>query len=184
LELFAPHAQLAIAAPQSSTDVSSWAVATKRGTQSGVGVSVSGAGAWARLDGKMTFQLRHLDKATTFDSIKSQYSIAGGVSGFFGWLLGLSASATQQHEEVHQAFNEVANSQAVDGTANIGLECTGQYPNVQVSASGFVLVLQITDSSGNTYNMISTGNPPGDTGAQDQNGIALPQRNNGSTITI
>src|SRR4051812_24547528 len=54
LELFAPHAQVAIAAPQSSTDVSSWAVATKRGTQSGVGVSVSGAGAWARLDGDMT----------------------------------------------------------------------------------------------------------------------------------
>jgi hypothetical protein len=132
----------------------------------------------------MTFQLRHLDKSTTYDSIKSQYSIGGGVSGFFGWLLGLSASASQQKEEVHQAFSEVANSQAVDGSAHIGLECTGQYPNVQVSASGFVLVLQITDSSGNTFNMISTGNPTADTGAQDQNGSALPQRNNNSTITI
>jgi len=132
----------------------------------------------------MTFQLRHLDKSSTFDSIKSQYSVAGGVSGFWGWLLGLSASASQQHEEVHQAFSEIANTQAVDGSAHVSLECTGQYPNVQVSASGFVLVLQITDSSGNTFNVISTGNPQGDTGAQDQNGMALPQRNNGSTISI
>jgi hypothetical protein len=132
----------------------------------------------------MNFDLRHLDKSSTYDSIKSQYSVAGGVSGFWGWLLGLSASATQQHEEVHQAFSEIANSQAVNGSAHVSLECTGQYPNVQVSASGFVLVLQITDNAGNTYNMISTGNPPADTGAQDQNGTALPQKNNSSTITI
>lgn len=184
MELFAPHAQIALAAPESSTDVTSWAVSTKRGTQSGVGVSVSGAGAWAKLDGDMQFQLWHLDESKTYDSIKSQYNIGGGVSGFWSWLLGLSASASQQHEEVHQAFSDIANSQAVNGSAHVDLECTGQYPNVQVSASGFVLILQITDSAGNTYNMISTGNPQGDTGAQDQHGNALPQRNNNSTINI
>ena len=145
---------------------------------------MSGSGAWARLDGQMNFELRHLDKSSTYDSIKSQYSVAGGVSGFWGWLLGLSASASQQHEEVHQAFSEIANSQAVNGSAHVSLECTGQYPNVQVSASGFVLVLQITDNAGNTYNMISTGNPTADTGAQDQGGNALPQKNNSSTINI
>ena len=132
----------------------------------------------------MNFQLRHLDKSTTYDSIVSKYNIGGGVSGFWSWLLGLSASASQEHEEVHQAFNEIANSQAVNGSAHVDLECTGQYPNVQVSASGFVLVLQITDNAGNTFNMISTGNPTGDTGAQDQHGNALPQKNNSSTITI
>jgi hypothetical protein len=183
MELVAPHATLAVAAPPSSTDVSSWQVSTKRGTQSGVGVSVSGAGAWARLDGKMAFTIRHLDKSTTYDQMKSEYNIGGGVSGFWSWL-GISANASTHQEQIHQTFQEVANSQAVKGTAHIDLECTGQYPNVQVDASGFVLVLQVQDSSGNTFNMISTGDPTNDTGAQDQNGNALPQKNNGSTISI
>lgn len=183
MELVAPHAQLAIAAPSSSTDVKSWSVSTKHGTQSGLGVTVSGAGAWARLDGKMTFQIRHLDKSSTYDEMKSEYNIGGGVSGFWSWL-GIQANASTHQEQIHQVFSEVANSQAVDGTANVDLECSGQYPNVQVSASGYVLVLQIEDSSGNTFNMISTGAPTNDTGAQDQNGNALPQKNNNSTITI
>jgi hypothetical protein len=182
MELVAPHATLAVAAP-SSADVSSWQVSTKRGTQSGVGVSVSGAGAWARLDGKMAFTIRHLDKSTTYDQMKSEYNIGGGVSAFWSWL-GISANASTHQEQIHQTFQEVANSQAVKGTAHIDLECTGQYPNVQVDASGFVLVLQVQDSSGNTFNMISTGDPTSDTGAQDQNGNALPQKNNGSTISI
>ena len=183
MELVAPHAQLALAAPSSSTDVHSWQVSTKRGTQSGIGVSVSGAGAWAKLDGQMAFTIRHLDESKTYDEMKSEYNIGGGVSAFWSWL-GISANASTHQEQIHQVFSEVSNSQAVKGTAHIDLEVTGQYPNVQVDASGYVLVLQIQDSSGNTFNMISTGDPTSDTGAQDQNGSALPQRNNSSTITL
>jgi hypothetical protein len=183
MELVAPHAQLAIAAPQNGSSVTSWQVSTKRGTQSGVGVSVSGAGAWARLDGQMSFTIRHLDKSTTYDEMKSSYDIGGGVSAFWSWL-GISANASTHQEQIHQAFQEIANSQAVKGSAKVDLECTGQYPNVQVDASGFVLVLQIQDNLGNTYNMMSTGDPQSDTGAQDQNGNALPQKNNNSTISL
>lgn len=183
MELFAPHAQIALLA-QSGTDVSSWQVSTKRGTQSGVGASVSGAGGYAHVEGAMSFQLQHLDKSTTYDEVRTKYQMSGGVSGFWAWLLGLKADASQEHEEVHQVFNEVANSQAVQGAVNIKLDCTGLYPNVQVDASAFVLVLQITNSQGSTFNMISDGNPPADTGAQDQNGAALPTKNNQSTITI
>src|SRR4051794_38453610 len=138
--LVAPHAQLAIAAPSTSTDVSSWSVSTKRGTQSGLGVTVSGSGAWAKLDGQMTFQIRHLDKSSTYDQMKSEYNIGGGVSAFWSWL-GISANASTHKEEIHQVFSEVSNSQAVDGSAHVDLEVSGQYPNVQVSASGYVLVL-------------------------------------------
>jgi hypothetical protein len=184
MELVAPHATLAIAAPPGNgTGVSSWQVSTKRGTQSGVGVSVSGSGAWARLDGNMAFTIRHLDKSTTYDEMKSEYNIGGGVSAFWSWL-GISANASTHQEQIHQVFSEVANSQAVKGSAHIDLEVSGQYPNVQVDASGYVLVLQIQDNSGNTFNMISTGDPSSDTGAQDQNGGALPQKNNNSTISI
>ena len=68
--------------------------------------------------------------------------------------------------------------------ANVDLECSGRTRTSQVDASGFVLVLQIQDSSGNTYTMMSTGDPKSDTGAQDRNGNALPQKNNNSTISL
>jgi len=132
----------------------------------------------------MTFEIQQLEKSTTYDSMKSSYNIGGGVSGFWAWLLGLSGSASQQHEEVHETFNEMASSQAVKGTVAVDLECTGQYPNVQVTASAFVLVLQITNSSGSNLYIASAGNPSGDTGAQDQNGNSLPTKNNNSTLTF
>jgi hypothetical protein len=182
LTLAAPHAQIALAAPSGSS-VSSWKVSTKRGTQSGLGVSVSGSGAWARLDGTMDFKIRHLDSSKTYDMMKKSYNIGGGVSAFWSWI-GISANASTHKEEIHEVFTEVSNSQEVSGNAHVDLYVSGQYPNVQVDASGYVLILQIEDSSGNTYNMMSTGDPASDTGAQDQNGNALPQKDNNSTITL
>ena len=182
MEIFAPHAQVALADP--GTGGTAWQVSTKRGTQSGVGVDISGAGAWARLHGKMSFTLQQLEKSTTYDSIKSQYSISGGVSGFWAWLLGLSGGASQQHEEVHQTFNEIASSQSVTGTVNVDLMCTGLYPNVEVYALAFVQVLQITNSQGSSLYIASNGNPAGDTGAQDQNGNSVPTKNNNTSMTF
>lgn len=183
MELVAPHAQIAIAAPQDSTDVNSWQVSLKRGTVSGVGVSVSGAGAWAKMDGEMSFTIQQLESSKTFDQMKSEYNIGGGVSAFWSWL-GISANAQTHKEEIRQVFNEVSQSQAVQGSVHISLEVSGLYPNVEVSASAYVLVLQIQNSSGNTFKLASAGDPASDTGAQDQNGNALPQRNNSSTITL
>lgn len=183
MQLVSPHAQIALAAPSTGSTVSSYKVSLKRGTQSGVGVTVSGSGAWAKLSGSMTFSLRHMDSSKTYDMMKTSYNISGGVSGFWSWL-GIGANASTHKEEIHSVFNEVANSQAVEGHANIDLFASGQYPNVQVDASAYVLILQIEDQQGNTFNMFSTGDAAGDTGAQDQNGSALPQRDNNSTISI
>jgi hypothetical protein len=182
MEIFAPHAQIALADP--GTGGTSWQVSTKRGTQSGVGVDISGAGAWAKLTGQMSFSLKQLEKSTAYDSIKSQYNIGGGVSGFWAWLLGLSAGASQQREEVHQTFNEMESSQSVNGTVNVDLECTGLYPNVEVYALAFVMVLQITNSQGSSLYIASAGNPTGDTGAQDQNGNSVPTKNNNTSMTF
>jgi hypothetical protein len=183
MELVAPHASIAIAAPQDSKEVSSWQVSLKRGTVSGVGVSVSGAGAWARLDGNMSFKIRQLDSSKTYDKMKSEYNIGGGVSAFWSWL-GISANASTHKEEIHEVFKEVSESQEVDGSVHISLEVSGQYPNVEVSASAYVLVLQIQNDSGNTFKLMSAGDPASNTGAQDQNGNALPQRDNSSTISL
>lgn len=170
-------------ASATNTGVNSWKVTTKRGTQSGTGVSVSGAGAWAKLTADMTFQIRHLDSSKTYDRMKKEYNIGGGVSAFWSWI-GISANASTHKEEIHEVFNEVSNSQEVNGTAHVELEVTGMYPNVSVDASGYVLVLQIEDSSGNTFTMASSGDPASDTGAQDQNGNALPSKDNQSSITL
>jgi hypothetical protein len=184
MELVAAHATLAVPAP-SGTSVNSWQVATKRGTQSGVGVTVSGSGAWAKLTGKMDFSIRHIEVSKTYDEMRSSsdYNMGGGISGFWSWF-GFAANRSEHQEQIHQVFQEVSNSQKVNGHAKFDLECSGQYPNVQVDASAYVLVLQITNDSGNTFTMLSSGDPASDTGAQDRNGNALPQRSNNSTITI
>lgn len=183
MQFTASHSQLALLAPGTDTEVQSWKATTKHGTQSGVGVSVSGAGAWAELIGDMTFKTRQLEKSSTYDHMKTAYGIGGGISAFWGWL-GISANAEAHKEEIHDVFKEVAESQEVQGSAHFDLEVTGLYPNVQVDASAYVLVLQIEDSSGNTYHMISNGDPKSDSGAQDQNGTSLPTKNNSSTITL
>ncbi|XYH98480.1 hypothetical protein ACMHYB_01580 [Sorangium sp. So ce1128] len=164
-------------------NVDSWKVSTKRGTQSGVGVSVSGAGAYAKLKGTMTFKLQHLDSSKTYDRMKTAYSIGGGVAAFFSWI-GIKANASMHKEEIHEVFKEVSNSQSVDGKAKFDLYVSGLYPNVEASASAYVLVLEIQDSSGNTYHAVSSGDPSSDTGAQDQGGNKLPKKDNESTIEI
>ncbi len=182
-QIFTPHNQLCLVAPESSTDVKSWKVTSQRGVQSGVGCRVSGAGAWASLDGNIFFTIKHLNKSKTYDMMKKEYNISGGVSAFWSWL-GVSANASTHKEEIHKVFEEVSDSQDVTGSAHVSLSVSGQYPNVAVDASGYVMVLQIEDNSGNTYRMMSTDDPNSDTGAQDQNGNALPVTNNQSTITI
>lgn len=179
LVLQEPHAQIAVA----STDVGSWKATVKRGTQSGVGVSISGAGAWATLSGSMNFQITSLEESKTYSEMKSSYDIGGGIGGFWSWL-GISANASTHKDEIHSVFQELSQSQKVNGTANFDLEVTGLYPNVEVDASAYVLVMQVTDSSGNSFTMASSGDPTGDTGSQDQNGNSLPTQNNSSTITL
>ena len=182
LNVEVPHSSLAVAAPDSS-DISSWRVSAKHGTQSGVGVSVSGAGAYAKLTGTMSFSIKHLDDSQTYQYLKKTYDISGGVKGFWDWI-GFGANASTHKTEIHKTFNEVKNQQDVEGKAAFDLEVTGQYPNVEVTASAYVLILQIKDSQGNTYNMASSSGGASDTGAQDGNGVTLPSKDNASTITI
>ena len=163
--------------------VSSYQVSTKRGTQSGVGVTISGAGAWAELKGEMTFEIYSIDSSKTYSEMKSSYDISGGVHGFWAWL-GFGANAETHKSEVESMFKEITNTQKVNGKADFDLMVSGIYPNVQVFAQAYVMVLQVQDNLGNTFNMISDGDPTSDTGAQDQNGNALPSQKNNSTISL
>jgi hypothetical protein len=179
LSVAEPHAQLAV----SGTDVNSWKVTLKRGTQSGIGVSISGAGAWAKLSGSMKFEIRSLEDSKTYDEMKQSYDIGGGVSAFWSWL-GISANASTHKDEIHSVFQEVQNTQKVDGSADFDMEVSGLYPNVAVDASAYVLVMEVEDSSGNTFTMMSAGDPSSDTGAQDGSGNALPTKGNNSSISL
>lgn len=180
----APVKHLAAAAPAGGGSASGWKVTQKRGAISGVGVSVSGAGAYAAMSGSMSFSLKQMESSKTYKSMVSKYSISGGVSGFWSWL-GFGANASTYHEDINQAMTEMSSSQEVTGTVNVNLMCTGLYPNVQVDASAYVLVLQITDGQGsNTFTVFSNGAPTSDVGAQDKGGNNLPTSGNSSTISI
>ncbi len=176
----APHAQLTVASSQSAN---TYKVTQKRGTITGVGASVSGAGAWVKLKGGMDFQIYSLNSSKTYNEMRSKYSIGGGVSGFFGWLVG-NAHAETHKEEIEKTFKEVTSTQKVDGHVDIEMMVSGIYPNVQVDASAYILVLQVEDSQGNTFNFAADGAPAADTGAQDGSGNSLPTEGNNSTITL
>ena len=61
---------------------------------------------------------------------------------------------------------------------------TGLIPGFEVSATAYILVLQIQSSSGATYSIASSTSPSTDVGAQDQNQQNLPTSNNNSTISL
>lgn len=178
------HNQIALAnAGGQGQSATSWSISAKRGVAKGISAQVSGAGATAKLHGKMTFSAYSLDKSTTFQQMKKSYNIGGGVSGFWGWL-GIGANASTHKSEISQAFHEAINSDQINGYTDFDLEATGQIPNFQVTASAYMMLLQVKDDQGNTYSMASASDPAADTGAQDQNGDALPSSNNNSTINI
>lgn len=182
LDINAAPAELAIATVDGES-ANTWKVTTKRGTQKGIGASVSGAGAWVTLNGKMSFEMHSLEVSKTYQQMKQSYDIGGGIGGFWSWL-GLSSHASTHKSEIQQVFHEVTQHEKEHGKVHIDMGVTGLIPNVQVDASAYVLIMQVTDAQGNTYNMASSGDPKGDTGAQDSNGQQLPTQNNQSTITI
>jgi hypothetical protein len=177
------HAQLAFASGTTAQDVNTYKVTVKRGAVSGVGASVSGAGAWVKLSGQMGFTISRLETSRTYNEIKDGYKFGGGVSAFWSWI-GLHASGEKEHQEITQVFHEVQQSQAVQGSVTIDMQVTGIYPNVQVDASAYVLVMEVEDKQGSTFRLMSSGDPKSDTGAQDNDGNALPTKGNNSTISL
>jgi hypothetical protein len=160
-----------------------WKVSLKRGMIAGVGVSVSGVGAWVKLSGHMTFRIRTMKRSRKLQQLTNAYNISVGISGFFSWL-GFGVNASVHREEITSALQEVMNTQTVQGSIDPEMMVTGLFPNVQVEAAAYVLALQITDNQGNTTNVVSTGDAVGDTGAQDTNGGKLPTTDNQSTINF
>ncbi len=165
------------------TAASGWKVTQKRGKISGVGVSVSGAGAWAELSGRYTFSLRRMELSQAYRKLVREQHISGGVGGFFGWL-GRGTNASTFKKQIEASFQQVSDSTPVDAKVNVKLMVSGIYPNVQVDASAYILVLRLTDKQGNTTIVFSNSAPGIDVGAQDENGTKLPTEDNDSTITF
>ena len=172
-----------IVAGEKKTGVNSWKATLKHGTQSGVSVSVSGAGAYAELQGVMKFKTKRLETSKTYQQMQSDYNISAGVGGFWSWL-GIHSNASTHRSEIHSVFNELQTSETVEGVAHIDLSATGQYPNVRVTASAYVAIMEVTDSSGNSFYMASSSAPESDTGAQDSDGNRLTTKDNSSTIEL
>ena len=176
-----PGAQLLAAASEGT----SWSVTEAKGRIQGVGVSVSGLGAYARVKGSMSFSTRTLETSSTYQEMKKSYKFSAGIRGFWGWI-GLGANASHHKQELTQVFNELKQEQKTNGRIDIDLYVTGIYPNVPVSASAYILAFQVSSKTDSSlkFPVISSGEPTQNTGAQDQNGQTLPTKNNNSTIEI
>lgn len=181
MELIANEPQLKVS--NGKTSAEGWKTTMKKGRISGVGVSVSGSGAYARMNGSFGFELKRMESSKTYNKMVKEYNVSGGVSGFFSWI-GFGTNASTHKKEIQESFKEMASSENVAGTVNIDMMVTGQYPNVQVDASAYILVLQLTDNQGNKTTVFSNADPSGNTGAQDSSGNNLDTSDNNSTIDI
>jgi hypothetical protein len=161
----------------------SYRVSEKKGRMSGVAVSVSGSGAWGKLDGSFSFTTKSMEKSKTYQKIKNEYKFKSGVNNFWCWLIG-GQHASEHREEVNEMLHEIQSSESVKGTVNVSLYVSGEYPNVEVTAYAYVFILEVSDKQGNTFRITSSDDPKGDVGGQDQDGNLLPSKDNTSTIEL
>jgi hypothetical protein len=164
----------------------SWSVQQSKGRITGVGAHVSGSGAWARVQGSMTFSTITLETSKTYRQMRESQSFHAGVGGFWSWLLNIGQNINSYKEQLTTMCNELSQSSTTNGLITIDLSVSGQYPGVSVFAEAYILALEVSsDSNSNIkFPVISLGAPTQDTGAHDQNGNNLPVQNNNSTIKI
>lgn len=179
---FLPHTASSFVV-KSDTHENSYQISLKRGQGEGISVTVSGAGASARLIGQVDFELINIESSQTYKILREQHGIEAGVNAFWLWL-SASSHVSDNKEKINEMFNELSHSQKVKGKVHFDFMVTGLFPDVPVTASAYVSVLQVKTSSGSTVSIISSQNPKSDTGAQNQDGDDLPTSDNNSTITI
>ncbi|MDJ0682572.1 MAG: hypothetical protein AB4372_35720 [Xenococcus sp. (in: cyanobacteria)] len=162
-----------------------WSVRQAKGRIQGVGASVSGLGAYAHVSGSMSFSTKTLETSRTYQDMKKSYRFSAGIGSFWSWI-GLGANASYHKQELSQLFNELSQSQTTNGRINIDLYVTGFYPNVPVSASPYILALEVSSKidSSIKFPVISSGAVTQDTGAQDENEQHLTTKENKSTIEL
>lgn len=166
-------------------DKASWTVRQAKGKIQGVSVNVSGLGAYARVQGAMSFSTIALETSKTYQEMKKTYGFSAGISGFWNWI-GFGTNASTYKQALTQVFDELSQAEKMSGRINVDLYVTGIYPNVSVSAEAYILALELSSKTDSTFKIpvISTGAPAQDTGAQDQNGHTVPTKDNNSTIDI
>lgn len=172
----------------SKMSLTSYKVTLSKGIEQGIGATVSGAGASARVTGKASVQAKHLDSSQKYQSLQKQYNFSAGISGFWEFLTGKVGGGVSR-EEKQEVFSQVQNSQDFEAKFHYDLIVTGYAPNVQVDARAYYLYFAITDDQGNTFHVISTGDASADTGAvnkddPDDHGLQPGVSENNTTITI
>lgn len=157
-------------------------ITKKRGRIAGLGVSVSGSGAWVKMEGSMNFKISALESSQSYSEMVKKHKINKGVGGFFGFI-GFGNNSSKYESELTTVFDEVKTSQETDGTVKVDMYVSGQYPNVQVTASAYLQVMQVEDNQGNAFYVAAEGGPD-DVAAQDANGNNLPTDQNESTVDL
>jgi hypothetical protein len=143
-------------------------------------VTLSGSGVWALLTAGFLLEGKNLDASLTYQKLKKQYGISGGVNGLWCWLVGVHNTS----EDLRPLFYELQVSETSACKVNVSLYVTGLYPGVEVNVCVYVYILEVADKLGNKFHVFSPGDPLCDIGGQDQDGNVLPVRDNKSTIEL
>lgn len=168
-----------LAAGRTEGTATAYKITKKRGSINGVGVSVSGSGASVKMVGSIQFLIKSLE---SYNEMVKEHNISKGVNGFFGFISFGNNSSTYS-KEISTALKEVETSVTNTGTVEVEMMVSGQFPNVQVTASAYIQVMEIEDDQGNKTNFAAEGGAD-DVGAQDLNGNNLPTADNESVITL
>lgn len=152
-----------------STKIGTYETSIRTGTEQGMQVHVSGAGGSAKLSGPMTVTGQVIDHSKKYQSIVNKYKISGGVSGFWDFI-GAHMEGSKEHEDVKESLHEITKNSIVTGTFQVDIQVEGTIPGFAVTASAAYVYLHVIDESGQTYHLLSSGDPARDTGAVDSDG--------------
>lgn len=169
---------------------SSYKVTKTIGIQEGVGASVSGLGATAHVKGKGATSARRIEQSKTYNELHKKYNFSSGVNGFWAFITGKHKGTQISREEIDKVFHETQQVTDTAVTYHFDLDVTGYAPNVQVDARAYYTRLQVEDTQGNTFDIISADGEgaKNDTGATNKNSDAPNQqpglKGNNTTVSF
>lgn len=90
-----------------STEAETWQFSEKKGTISGVGVTVSGAGAWAKMSGSFDFSIVNLESSRTYQKWCLNTVSPGGSVAFWAGLVSVPMQKRTSKKSRKQCKNLV-----------------------------------------------------------------------------
>jgi hypothetical protein len=175
-------AQMLYLKTEGTAPTGSWTITHTSLVIRSIGVRVSGAGAWARLQGTVMLNIKRLENSATYQQMQKEQCISSGIRGFWNWLTeGVNASFFNQ--QLLEIFNELYREQKLEFKVEFDFQVTGTHPNIPREVSPSIQVLNVRMADGDSFLIMSSESPYIDSGAVDiRDKTKVPTRNNNTRI--